>query len=145
MRILVIHGPNLNLLGQREPEVYGTLTLSDIDALLCEAAKGLGVSVECVQSNHEGAIVDALQQAPTRADAVLLNPGALTHYSYAIRDAVASIGLPVIEVHLSNIAAREEFRRHSVIAAVCAGQVSGLGAASYVAALNGAVELLKAS
>lgn len=145
MRILVIHGPNLNLLGQREPEVYGSLTLAEIDARLSEAAKGLGVSLECVQSNHEGAIVDALQQAPTRADAVLLNPGAFTHYSYAIRDAVASIGLPVIEVHLSNIAARERFRRHSVVAAVCAGQVSGLGAASYVAALTGAVELLKDS
>lgn len=144
MRILVVHGPNLNLLGQRETEVYGHTTLADIDARLAQTASELGVTVECVQSNHEGAIVDALQEAPTKADAVLINPGALTHYSYAIRDAVASITLPVVEVHISNVAAREEFRRHSVIAAVCAGQVSGLGPASYTAALRAVVELLSA-
>lgn len=144
MRILVIHGPNLNLLGRREPDVYGSLTLAEIDERLAQAARELGAGIECVQSNHEGAIVDLLQAAAERADAVLLNPGAFTHYSYAIRDAVAATPVPVVEVHISNIAAREEFRRDSVIAAVCAGQVSGLGAASYLAALTGAVELLKA-
>lgn len=143
MRVLVIHGPNLNLLGRREREVYGTATLADIDERLSERAAALGVTLDCVQSNHEGAIVDLLQGASERADAVLLNPGAFTHYSYAIRDAIAAASVPVIEVHLSNIAAREEFRRHSVLAAVCAGQVAGMGPASYVAALGGAVELLR--
>lgn len=145
MRILVIHGPNLNLLGRREQEVYGTSTLADIDERLAERAQELGVSVECVQSNHEGAIVDLLQGAAGRADAVLLNPGAFTHYSYAIRDAVAATTVPVVEVHISNIAAREEFRRHSVIAAVCAGQVSGMGPASYLAGLAGIVEVLRST
>jgi 3-dehydroquinate dehydratase II len=145
MRVLVINGPNLNLLGTRETDVYGTASLADIESSLAAAAADLGVTLESVQSNHEGAIVDALQAAPTKADGVLLNPGALTHYSYAIRDAVASIAIPVVEVHLSNVAAREDFRRNSVIAAVCAGQVSGLGAGSYVAALAGLVDLLRAS
>lgn len=142
MHIIVIHGPNLNLLGAREPEIYGTTTLAEIDARLEKAARELDATIESVQTNHEGAIVDALQQAPTKADAVLLNPGALTHYSYAIRDAVASIAIPVVEVHLSNVSAREEFRRHSVIAPVCSGQVAGFGPASYVAALSGVIELL---
>jgi 3-dehydroquinate dehydratase II len=145
MRILVIHGPNLNLLGTREPDVYGSTTLAEIDARLAEVASEQGITLRSVQSNHEGAIIDALQAAPGTAEGVLFNPGALTHYSYSLRDAVSAIPIPVVEVHLSNIAAREEFRQHSVIAAACAGQVSGLGAASYVAALSGLVELIRSS
>lgn len=140
IRVLVAHGPNLNLLGRREPEVYGTATLGDIEAALA----GLGAELECevsfFQTNHEGALVDRLQQAADDFDAVVLNPGALTHYSYAVRDAVAAIEVPVVEVHLSNIAAREAFRNESVIAPACLGQIAGFGAGSYLLGLRAAVE-----
>lgn len=143
MRVLVLHGPNLNLLGTREPQVYGTFTLEEINASLKQLADKLGVEVVFFQSNHEGELVDRLHQAVGKEDAVVFNPGAYTHYSLALRDAVAAIGLPVIEVHLSNIYAREEFRRHSVIAPVAAGQISGLGPLGYRLALQAAVELVQ--
>ena len=132
MKILVINGPNLNMLGKRDPTKYGTLTLTDINNRLETLAREFGCSLEFFQSNHEGAIIDALQEAPGRYDAIVINPGAFTHYSYAIRDAIASTDVPVIEVHLSNIHARESFRAKSVLAPACVGQISGFGAASYV-------------
>lgn len=143
IRVLIINGPNLNLLGARETDVYGNETLEDIESLVAARASERGVEVGFVQSNHEGAIVDALQSAPGDYDGVVINPGAYTHYSYAIRDAIAAIECPVVEVHLSNVAAREEFRAASVIAPVCVGQISGFGAQSYVLgvlAVAGAVE-----
>jgi 3-dehydroquinate dehydratase-2 len=124
MRVLVIHGPNLNLLGEREPEVYGTQTLADINAAISALARELGLDVQCIQHNGEGDIVDALHQARSQYDAVVINPGAYTHYSYAIADAIAAIQIPVIEAHLSNIAAREPFRRTSVVAAACKGSIA---------------------
>jgi 3-dehydroquinate dehydratase-2 len=141
--VLIVNGPNLNLLGTREPEVYGAATLDDIESLLTERALLRGAGVSFFHSNHEGAIVDALHDAVGTYDAVVLNPGALTHYSYTLRDAVASIGLPVIEVHLSNIAAREEFRATSVIAPACAGQISGFGPDSYLLGLEAALAVLE--
>jgi 3-dehydroquinate dehydratase-2 len=141
MRVLVIHGPNLNLLGEREPEVYGTQTLGDIDASLDKLARELGVEVRCVQHNSEGAIIEELHAARSAYDAIVINPGAYTHYSYAIADAVAAIRLPVVEVHLSNIAAREQFRRTSVIAPLCKGSIAGFGAQSYELALRAVVHL----
>ena len=136
MKLLVLHGPNLNLLGQREPEVYGSLTLQQLDAKLAEVARELGVEIECRQSNLEGALVDALHDARTTADGVVCNPGGYTHTSVALRDAIAAIGIPVIEVHLSNIAAREEFRHTSVVSAVCRGTITGFGWMSYALALR---------
>lgn len=136
-KILVLHGPNLNLLGTREPEVYGRTTLQDIDAMLAARAAEAGIGADFLQSNHEGVLVDALQGAREKGYAfVILNAAAFTHYSVAIRDAIAAIPVPVIEVHLSNIHRREEFRHHSVIAPVVMGQVAGFGADSYMAALE---------
>ncbi|HZO37984.1 MAG TPA: type II 3-dehydroquinate dehydratase [Methylomirabilota bacterium] len=133
MKILVLHGPNLNLLGTREPGVYGRTTLAQVDAMLRDHARRGGHRVECRQSNHEGQLVDWLQAAQREGFAgVVFNPGAFTHYSFALRDAVAAIALPVVEVHLSNVHGREEFRRHSVIAAVARGQISGFGPRSYL-------------
>jgi 3-dehydroquinate dehydratase-2 len=134
---LVLHGPNLNLLGSREPAVYGRATLADVDALIRDHARDLGIKVECRQSNTEGQLVDWLQGAAREGfGGIVMNPGALTHYSIALRDAVAAIGLPVIEVHLSNIHGREEFRRQSVIAPVARGQVAGFGPLSYLLGLD---------
>lgn len=138
-RILVLNGPNLGLLGEREPEVYGTTTLGDIETSLTEHAAELGVQLAFAQSNHEGDLVDALNAAPGNHDGVIVNPGALTHYSYALFDAVAACGLPVVETHLSNISAREEFRSRSVVAGACIGQVSGFGPRSYLLALEALV------
>jgi 3-dehydroquinate dehydratase-2 len=141
MRVLVVHGPNLNLLGEREPEIYGTKTLAEVNKEITRAAKLLDIEVTCVQHNAEGAIVDALQAARKEYDAILINPGAYTHYSYAIADAIAAIKIPVIEVHLSNIAAREAFRARSVLAPVCAGSVAGFGVDSYLLALHAATKI----
>ena len=141
MKILVLHGPNLNLLGSREPDVYGTVTLESIDAMLEEEAKKGGVELRTVQSNSEGELVSAIQEAASWADALIINPAAYTHTSVALRDAISAVGIPAIEVHLSNIYAREEFRHHSYIAPVAVGQISGFGAESYRLALLAAISL----
>ncbi len=137
--ILVLHGPNLNLLGNREPGIYGHQTLDSINDRLIELGNELGVTVVAQQSNHEGALIDALHNS--QDDAVVLNAGALTHYSYALRDAIAAISIPVVEVHLSNTAAREDWRHTSVIAPVCAGTISGFGVLSYELGLRAAIHL----
>ena len=136
MRVLVINGPNLNLLGQREPSVYGNTGLDVLVKALKKYGEELGILVDHVQTNSEGELIDILHGAIGRYEGIILNPGAYTHYSYAIRDAVASIDVPVLEVHISNIYAREEFRSRSVIAPVCVGQVSGLGIYGYQLALD---------
>lgn len=136
-KILVLNGPNLNRLGKREPEVYGADTLEDLEQRLMKLGKQQGAEVLAFQSNHEGALIDKIHQAADEnVDGIVFNPGAFTHYSYAIRDAVASISIPVVEVHISNIHAREEFRHHSVIAPVAAGQICGLGLLGYELAMK---------
>ena len=134
-RILVLHGPNLNLLGTREPEIYGYTTLDDINTMIAARAAEAGIETAFYQSNHEGDLVDAIQQANHKFDFIIFNAAAFTHYSIAIRDAIAAIDVPVIEVHLSNIHQREEFRHTSVLAPVAMGQICGLGVESYLAAL----------
>ena len=135
-RILVLHGPNLNLLGTREPEIYGYTTLDDINTMIAARAAEAGIETAFYQSNHEGDLVDAIQQATHKFDFIIFNAAAFTHYSIAIRDAIAAIDVPVIEVHLSNIHQREEFRHTSVLAPVAMGQICGLGVESYLAALE---------
>lgn len=131
MKILILHGPNLNLLGKREPDVYGSLTLDDLNRQLIKKASKLGMEIRCLQSNHEGALIDALHEAIKWADGIIINPGGLTHTSVALRDAVAATDLPTVEVHLSNVHARERFRSRSLIAGACIGQITGFGAQSY--------------
>ena len=139
---LVLHGPNLNLLGTREPSVYGRATLADVNALIRDHARDIGIKVDCRQSNLEGQLVDWIQAAPREGfGGIVFNPGAFTHYSIALRDAVAAMAVPTIEVHLSNIHGREEFRRHSVIAPVARGQVAGFGPLSYLLGLDALVVL----
>lgn len=135
-RILVLHGPNLNLLGTREPEIYGSTTLDDINGMIAERAAEAGIETAFYQSNHEGDLVDAIQQANHKFDFIIFNAAAFTHYSIATRDAIAAIDVPVIEVHISNIHQREEFRHTSVLAPVAMGQICGLGVESYLAALE---------
>ena len=143
MRILVLHGPNLNLLGEREPELYGRATLSEIDARLAGLAREAGATLESFQSNHEGALIDRIQAARADTDGLILNPGGLTHTSVALRDAVIACDRPVIEVHLSNIHAREPFRHRSLISDVAAGVILGLGPLGYELALRALLERLK--
>jgi 3-dehydroquinate dehydratase-2 len=143
MKILVLHGPNLNLLGEREPEIYGRTTLAEIDAVLREQAAARGASVESFQSNHEGALIDRIQAARRTHQAIIINPGGLTHSSVALRDALAATGLPVVEVHLSNIYAREPFRHVSYVSGIALGQISGLGAKGYELALEALLDRLK--
>ncbi len=142
-RVLVIHGPNLNLLGSREPDIYGTTTLEEINADLTQAAKEWGADVEFFQSNHEGALVDRIQEAQSWADGILINPGGLTHTSVILRDALVATELPIVEVHLSNVFAREEFRRHSFISAITLGVISGFGPTGYGLGLNALLEHLE--
>ncbi|MFH1202274.1 MAG: type II 3-dehydroquinate dehydratase [Candidatus Omnitrophota bacterium] len=142
-RILIIHGPNLNLLGKREPDIYGKFTLKEIDGKLKNLGDSLGVTIKAVQSNHEGEIVDFIGSAPGKFDAVVINPAAYTHTSVAIRDAISAIHIPVIEVHLSNIYGREDFRHTSLISAVCSGGVFGFGIESYLLGLRAALFLVK--
>lgn len=141
-RILVLHGPNLNALGTREPEIYGHASLGEIDRILGQLAKELRVELECLQSNHEGVLIDALHQARGRCTGVLLNPGGLTHTSVALRDAVLAAGLPVVEVHVSNPQARESFRQTSLLSGAVRGVVQGFGPDSYLLALRGLAALL---
>lgn len=135
-RILLMNGPNLNMLGVREPDIYGRDTLQAIEEEFCAYAASKGARAECFQSNHEGALIDRLHEAHGACDGIVYNPGAHTHYSYALRDAVASIDVPVVEVHISDIDAREEFRRISVIEPVCIAQISGRGRQGYLDALD---------
>jgi 3-dehydroquinate dehydratase-2 len=142
IKIAVIHGPNLNLLGLREPDIYGADTFDDVNRKIQEHAKRIGVEVQITQSNHEGVIVDTIQEAVSWADAIVINPGAYTHYSLAIADALRGVRLPAVEVHISNIHAREEFRHRSVVAPTCVGQICGFGTTSYLLGLDAAREVV---
>lgn len=141
--VLVLNGPNLNLLGTREPDTYGTTTLADIEARLRALGEELGVGVECFQSNHEGALIDRIHEARGRCDAIVFNPGAYTHTSLALADAIAAVEIPTIEVHLSNVYRREAVRHRSFISPVAVGQIAGLGAQGYLLALRAAADLTK--
>jgi len=143
MRFLLINGPNLNTLGKRQPHIYGTLTLEEIEARVVERAAQRGVEIRSLQSNHEGALIDFIQAEAEGAQGIIINPGALTHYSIALRDALEDSGLPFIEVHLSDIHAREPFRRHSVMADIAAGQISGQGWEGYLRALDALAALVR--
>ena len=144
MRIFCVNGPNLNLLGKREPEIYGSTTLEDINTICVDEAKALGMEVQCFQSNSEGALVDAIQDKGAWAEAIIINPAAYTHTSVALRDALAAVGKPIIEVHLSNVYAREDFRHHSFIAPIAVGQISGFGSDGYRMAMHAAHRILSA-
>lgn len=143
LNILIVHGPNLNLLGEREPEIYGAASLEELNREIAERARQLGVEVEFFQSNHEGALIDFLHARRKEAHGVVINPGALTHYSYALRDAIAAVRLPTVEVHLSDIHSREPFRRISVTREVCIAQISGKGKESYLEGLQFLVDYLR--
>jgi 3-dehydroquinate dehydratase-2 len=142
LKILVLHGPNLNLLGRREPETYGPVTLDEINAALSEVAEERGTKLRILQSNHEGALIDALHEALGWADGVLINPAAFTHTSVALRDAIVALEVPAVEIHLSNVYAREPFRHNSLVAPVCIGQISGFGWRSYLLGLTGLLDYL---
>lgn len=142
-KILVLQGPNLNLLGKREPEIYGTTTLEDIHQEMIEAANNYSIELEFFQSNHEGELIDKIHNAFEKCAGIIINPGAFTHYSYAISDAISAVQIPTVEIHISNIYNREQFRQKSVVAPVCIGQISGLGIFGYIAAINFFANYLK--
>ncbi len=141
-KVLILHGPNLNLLGEREAEIYGSITLAEIDTRLREEGEQLGLTLQILQSNHEGSLIDALHEARRWASAIIINPGGLTHTSVSLRDAIDATNLPTVEVHLSNIMAREEFRHHSITANACVGMIAGFGWRSYLMALQAVARLL---
>lgn len=145
MHILVIHGPNLNLLGEREPDVYGKMTLEDLNLEITQYAWQKGIQVECYQSNHEGDIIDFIHENRKDTDGIVINPGALTHYSYALYDAIRGVNIPTVEVHLSDIRSREEFRKKSVTAPACIAQISGKGKMSYLEGIATLVKYLESS